>query len=115
MSDGFTLTADLEEALARVAELIDEMHVLGRKKAQAEKAYRVAKQQRILYERNHNNTPVSIINDVVKGYEDIAELKCVVDCAESDYDSNYEAILYWKKRADSYREQLQREWSRAEL
>lgn len=113
MSDAFELFNELDEALDRTAELVSDMHVLGRKKSEAEKAYRVAKQRRILFERTQNNTPVSIIADVVKGYEDIAELAFRRDCAQTDYDANYEAILFWKKKVDVLREQLQREWAQS--
>lgn len=109
----FELHNELEDALGRVAECVNDMYSLGVKKAEAERNYRVAKQKRILYERTHNATPVSIISDIVKGYEDIAELAMVRDCAETEYDANYEAILYWKKRVDTIREQIKREWSQA--
>lgn len=113
MSDPFTLQAELEQALNEACERVEEMRSLGYAMAEAERKYRVAKQQRILFERNTNNTPVTIIHDVVAGYEDIAELKCKRDCAEVDFDANREAILYWKKKTDSIREQIQREWTQA--
>lgn len=113
MSDPFELVTALDDALDRVAECVADMHELGRRKSEAERDYRVAKQKRILFERNQNGTPVSIIADVVKGYEDIAELALRRDCAQTDYDANYEAILYWKKRVDTIREQLAREWAHA--
>lgn len=113
VTDGFTLQRSLEEAFETADELLEKMHELGYARAEAERNYRIAKQERILFERNQKNTPVSIINDVVKGYVDIAELKLKLDCAEADYSANYEALLFWKKRIDSYREQMQREWSQA--
>lgn len=109
--DGLDLTAELVDALDRAAECISDMHELGAKKAEAEKHYRVAKQRRILYERTRKGTPVSIIGDVVKGYEDIAELAYKRDLAQTEYDANYEALLFWKKKVDTLREQVQREWS----
>lgn len=109
--DPFAMYAELDDALDRAAACVSEMHELGRIKSEAERDYRVAKQKRILFERTQNGTPVSIIADVVKGYEDIAELALKRDCAQTDYDANYEAILYWKKRVDVLREQLQREWA----
>lgn len=113
MHDGVDLTAELFDADSRVAECINDMHVLGAKRAEAERKYRIEKRKRILYERDHNHTPVSIIADVVKGYEDIAQLAFERDCAQTEYDANYEAILYWKKRTDVLREQMAREWGRS--
>ena len=34
------------------------------------------------------------------------------DVAETTYDANYEAALYWKKRIDVLRELIAREWNR---
>lgn len=113
MPDGLDLTGELFDAMDRVAGCIDDMHALGAAKSEAERKYRIAKRKRILYERDHNKTPVSIIADVVKGYEDIAQLAFERDCAEAEYDANYEAILFWKKRADVLRELIAREWSEA--
>lgn len=113
MSDPFNLQAALEHSLNEAAARIEEMRELGYQMAEAERAYRVAKQQRILFERDRNKTPVTIIQDVVAGYEDIAELKRKRTCAEVDFDANREAILFWKKQTDAIREQIQREWTQA--
>lgn len=113
MPDVFDTIQSLDEAMDKTAECIDDMYTLGAKRAESERAYRIAKQQRMLFERNHNGTPVTILNDVVKGYEDIANLKYNLDCAISEYDANYEAVLFWKKRIEVYRDILRREWSQA--
>lgn len=113
MSDPFSLQAELNHSLKETADRIEDMHRLGKEMAEAERKYRVAKQQRILFERDHNKTPVTIIQDVVAGYEDIAALKQARTCAEVEFDANREAILFWKKRTDAIREQIQREWTQA--
>lgn len=92
-----------EDALAAMPELAD-------KKAQTDRIYREAKSKRILYERVNNNTPVSIVQDVVKGYTDIAQLKVEQECAEALYQANYESLLWNKKKVDLFRELIAREY-----
>ena len=113
MHDGIDLVEGLHGSLADAERGIRDMARLGREKAEAERKYRVAKAKRLLYEREQNRTPVSIIGDIVKGQEDIAYLAFERDCAESVYDANRESVLLSKKKADTYREQIAREWSQA--
>ena len=113
MHDGVDLVEGLYSSLAEAGRAVQDMARLGREKAEAERKYRVAKAKRMLYERDQNRTPVSIIGDIVKGQEDIAYLAFERDCAECVYEANREAVLLAKKRADIYREQVAREWSQA--
>lgn len=113
MHDGVDLIEGICESLAEADRAVKDMARLGREKAEAERKYRVAKAKRMLYERDRNRTPVSIIGDIVKGQEDIAYLAFERDCAESVYDANRESVLLSKKKADIYREQVAREWSQA--
>ncbi len=110
MPDGVDLLAAHDEALRNVWECIQAMTALEERRAGAERDYRLAKHDRTLYERDHNKTPVSIIADVVKGYRDIADLDFARNVAETECKANYEAILYWKKRADAIGRQIEREW-----
>lgn len=111
MHAGTDLVAELYAAFDRADELVSQMADDGKAKAEAEKAYRMAKRQRILYERVQNKTPVSLIADVVKGYEDIAMLACERDCAETAYVATKEAINLNKRKIDWLREQWGREWA----
>ncbi len=63
----------------------------GQEMAAAEKDYRVALAKQILLERD-NKVPVSIISDICRGKEDIAELKFKRDLAEVLYKSAGERI-----------------------
>ena len=112
VTDQITLFQAEQDALDHVAECIAAMHELGIKKAEAEREYRILKQKRMLYER-HKGTPVTIIQDVVKGSQDVADLLFARECTVSEYDANYEAILYWKLRVNTIRDQIKREWSQA--
>lgn len=108
--DPVTALNDEIEACKRA---IDDMVTLGKKRAEAEREYRIKKAERILFERDHNHTPVSIIADIVKGYPPIADLAFKRDCAEVEERANIEAALYHKKNIDALREQIAREWNEA--
>lgn len=100
------------QAMGEAHEALDRMAALGAAKAEAERQYRIAKRVRIVWERG-NGTPVTIIGDVVCGYDDIAQLRFARDCAEAEYDANREALLLAKKQIDTIREVIAREWSAA--
>ncbi len=101
----------LMDAMGRARECQEQMVPLSAKAAEAEKAYRVAKRQRMLWERAENRTAVTILHDIVGGYEDIASLRVERDCAEALRDANREALLLAKKEVDVLREVIAREWS----
>lgn len=103
----------LNDEIEACKSAIDDMVPLGKRRAEAEREYRVKKAERILYEREHNHTPVTIIEDIVRGYPPIATLAYTRDCAEVEEGANREAVLYHKKNIDALREQIAREWSEA--
>lgn len=113
MYDGLDMAQGLMEAIDAADELLEQLAECGRKKAEAEREYRMAKRTRTLYERA-NGAPVSIIGDLVKGYADIANLALARDCAEAEYEATREAIMLNKRKIDIYREQLAREFGRRE-
>lgn len=112
MLDGVEITQAIMEELNLAEECISQMQPLGSSLAEAERVYREAKHKRIAYERSRNNTPVSIIADVVKGYADIAELVEARDMAQVLYDANREAMMLHKKKADIMRDIYVREYGR---
>lgn len=111
MPSGQDYHGALMDAMAEARDALGRMAPLGRAKAEAERAYRIAKRTRILWERGENGTPVSIISDVVCGYDDIAALRFARDCADAEYEANREALLLAKKQVDTVREIIAREWA----
>lgn len=91
---------------------LSEMKDRGLANAEAERAYRVALAQRML-ELKAAGYPATLIGDLARGDDTVAQLKCDRDCAEAIYDSAREAINVYKKQIDVLREQIDREWSRA--
>ncbi|NBJ67751.1 hypothetical protein [Adlercreutzia caecimuris] len=110
MADGQNLQAALFEAMGEAQRALCQMVPLGVALAEAEREYRVQKRTRTLWERS-GGAPVTIIGDLVCGCDDIAALRLKRDCAQAEYDANREALLLAKKRIDTIREMIAREWS----
>lgn len=95
----------LEKALSESAKR-------GKLAAEAEQKYRTALAGKILTLKAAG-FPATLIGDLARGDEAVAQLKLERDCAEAVYDSAKEAINVYKKEIDVLREQIEREWSRA--
>lgn len=110
--DGISAYDGLQMAIVDVQSRLAEMAELGKQKALAERSYKIAKRQRILMERQ-KGTPMSIIQDVVRGCCDISLLAYNRDIAVTMYEANYESLLASKKLVDTYREVIAREYADA--
>lgn len=110
MSSGQSLHEALFQAMGEAQDALCQMVPLGAALAEAEREYRVQKRTRTLWERS-GGAPVTIIGDLVCGCDDIAALRLRRDCAQAEYDANREALMLAKKRIDTIREMIAREWS----
>ena len=95
------LRSDLNKAIRIIRER-------GKAKAIAEKDYRVALAKEILLLRS-SGTPVTIISDLCRGNENIAELKMNRDIAETLYESNMQFIYSTKLNIDIVMKQIEAE------
>lgn len=57
--------------------------------------------------------PVTLIHDAVYASEEVNHAAMLAEVAQSDYDTEREAVLLHKREADILREQIAREWSQA--
>lgn len=106
--DGVQLVLAIQEELDRMDSLTETMREEGFLMDEAERAYRVEKRKRLLYEKARG-TAVGIIQDVVKGYEDIADLKRASDDAEHAYWTTKQAIENAQQRIDFMRDLMRYE------
>lgn len=93
--------------------LMDELESLrrtGQQYAENEAEYRKALRIAILEERA-KGTPVTIISDICRGREDIADSKQLRDCAEALYKASGEAIMALKLRIKTIDADIQRTWT----
>lgn len=104
---------DLVRKMDRHMRLLDaaltESKERGRKRAECEQAYRIAKAQHITRLRA-DGVPVSIVADLAKGDKDIARLCMERDIADTLYESSREAINVYKLKIRTISDQIQREW-----
>lgn len=56
------------------------------------------------------NTPVTVISDIVRGDPEVADLKLKWVCAEADNKSSNHLIYLKEKKIEVLNEQLKREW-----
>lgn len=89
-----------------------QLKTLGLKKAQAEKAYRVKKTEEIM-KLKAEKYPATLIMELVKGNEEVAELRLQRDVAESAYNSCLNAIDNVRLEIEVLRSKLT--WIRNEL
>jgi len=89
-----------------------ELKILGLKKAQAEKAYRVKQAEEILKLKTEKH-PATLIMEIVKGNEEVAELRLQRDIAESAYHNCISSIDNLRVEIDAIKSKLN--WLRVQL
>jgi hypothetical protein len=82
---GQDLILEFRERRKALIDTVTAMKYVGRQKAKAENVYRKELCKKILIERN-KGTPVTIISDVCRGDDKIADLKMERDIKETDYE-----------------------------
>lgn len=105
------LYIELQEKIAKLQKSVEMLKDSGRSYAKAERDYKVALNQKALEIRVKEDMPVTLINQVIYGYPDIAKLRFERDCAEAYYKANMEAINSYKLQIRILEGQIQREWS----
>ncbi len=101
--------AELVGLLDRLHKEVDALRRAGCQLASNEMDYRVALRIRILDERQAG-TPVTIISDICRGDEHIAQLKQARDCSEAIYKASLEAINAIKLQIRVVEAQIAREY-----
>ena len=88
---------------------IDQLAQNGYKLAECERDYKIAVNKKALQLRAED-MPVTLINQVIYGYDDIALLRFERDTAEVKYNANLEYINTIKLQIRIMENQMQREW-----
>lgn len=105
----------IQELNQKVNELnisVRQLRVSGTAKAEAEKNYKIALRMATLKLRDAGY-PVGIIDKLVYGEKEIAELRFKRDVAETVYTANLEAINSIKLQMRLIESQISREWESA--
>jgi len=89
--DPQSIMKELQTFRHKLGTLNGEIVKLGNKKSEAERKYRVLRAQKIVILRDAK-VPVTIITDLVKGDEEVAQLKLEFDALDVLYDNKRENI-----------------------
>lgn len=106
---GQDLMLDLQGKVQLLDKALQQLGKRGRDYAEAEREYRVALAKKIAVERD-KGTPVTIISDVCRGSQEIANAKFQRDTAEVVYKSALEAINVYKLQLKLLENQIDREF-----
>lgn len=107
------LLNELQNLTKQLSNSLKQLRTNGMKLAEAEKEYKIAVNKKALLLRSED-MPVTLINQVIYGYEDIAQLRFLRDSAEVVYNANQEAINTLKLQIRIMENQIGREWSNNE-
>ena len=102
------LVNELEKMQDQLKKSLKKLRLNGIEQAKCEKEYKIAVNKKAL-ELKADGMPVTLIQQVIYGYEDIAELRFKRDSAEVIYNANQEAINCLKLQMRLIEEQIKRE------
>lgn len=100
---------EIEEKCKLLDKAIDELAKNGYDLAKKERDYKISVNKKAL-ELRAEDMPVTLINQVIYGYEDISKLRFLRDTAQVKYNANLEYIMTIKLQIRILENQLSREW-----
>lgn len=103
---------EIEEKRKYLDKAIEKLKTNGIDLAQKEKDYKIALNKKALELRNQE-MPVTLINQVIFGYDDIADLRFQRDVAQATYNANQEYINSIKLQLRLLESQVSREYGNA--
>ena len=103
------LWQEITEKQKLLDKAIKELAQNGYKLAECERDYKIAVNKKAL-ELRSQDVPVTLINQVIYGYEDIAKLRFERDTAQVKYNANLEYIQTIKLMIRILENQLNREY-----
>lgn len=105
------LVQDIQKLMEELTGSIKLLRRHGNDLANAEKNYKVKLRQETLKLRSEENMPVTLINQIIYGIDEVAELRLKRDIAQTMYDTNLEHINVTKLKLRLLEAQLNREWT----
>lgn len=107
------LIQELQQKIRELAASIKQLRVSGTAKADAEKNYKIKLREEALKLRAEKKMPVTLINQIVYGIPEVAELRFKRDIADTVYQANLEAINSTKLQMRILENQIAREWGQS--
>ena len=104
------LLNELQNLTKQLNNSLKQLRTNGIKLAESEKEYKIAINKKALMLKSED-MPVTLINQVIYGYEDIAQLRFLRDSADVVYHANIEAINTLKLQIRIIENQIKREYN----
>ena len=104
------LVQDIQKLMEELTGSIKLLRRHGNDLANAERNYKVKLRQEALKLRSEENMPVTLINQIIYGIDEVAELRLKRDIAQTTYDTNLEHINVTKLKLRLLEAQLNREY-----
>ena len=104
------LVNDIQKLMDELTGSIKVLRKHGNDLAVAEKEYKIKLRQEALKLRSEKNMPVTLINQIIFGIDEVAELRLKRDIAQTMYDCNLEHINITKLKLRLLEAQLNREY-----
>lgn len=105
---------DLYEEITKLINQLDiavkQLRISGTELAESEKKYKICLRQEALKLRSEKGMPVTLINQIIYGVEEVARLRFDRDVKEAVYQANLESINSTKLKLRILENQLNREW-----
>lgn len=111
--DGYELINEMNDLCAKLSVSGRQMAKYGNALAEAERNYKIKLREEALNLRNTKDMPVTLINQVVYGIPEVAELRFKRDVAQTMYDVSRESINTLKLKIRILDNQISREWQQA--
>lgn len=106
------LFEEITRLMAELTASIGKLRANGAKLAEAERDYKITLRTEALRLRA-SDMPVTLINSIIYGVEEVAELRLTRDIAQANYEANKEHINICKLKLRILEAQVQREWGQA--
>lgn len=107
------LYEEIQRLMQELTASIKALRKNGEKLAEAERDYKIVLRQEALKLRAGDNMPVTLINQVIYGIDEVAEKRFKRDVEQANYDANKEHINVTKLKLRLLEAQLSREWGAA--
>lgn len=108
--DGLDLMNELNDLCNKLSVSGRQMQKYGNELAEAERNYKICLREEALKLRTTKDMPVTLINQVVYGVPEVAELRFKRDVAETMYKVSQESINTLKLKIRVLDAQISREW-----
>ena len=106
------LYEEIQKLMYELTASIKRLRTNGAKLAEAERDYKITLRQEALKLRA-GDMPVTLINNIIYGIEEVAEKRFKRDVEQANYDANKEHINVTKLKLRILEAQLSREWGNA--